>query len=470
MRTVGLAGATALGVGSMVGAGAFVVWGPAAAAAGSWLVWAVVVAAVVAALNAGSTAQLAAVYPVAGGAYAFGRAELSPTVGFIAGLGFVVGKTASIAAIALTVGTYLWPEHPAAVASAVTAAAWALNSRGITRTARAAVVIVIAVGAVLLLAIIAMVGAGISGDGGITVGSAGTVVNDAGAVVDGGTAGGGAAPDVAAGVLGGQPGTVAGVLGAAALVFFAFAGYARVATLGEEVRDPARVLPRAIGLALGLVLALYLALAVVLPRVLGDTLAGSTAPVAQAVEGTWMPAPVVAAAAAVAATGSLLALIAGVGRTTMAMARTGDLPRALARTTRAGVPALAEALVAAVAIALTWVGSLGVALAASSFAVLLYYAIAGLAAFRAAGAGRVTGWRMPRPLSLLGAALCLALIVFLPVASSAVAAALLGCGIAIRAVLVWVAPCSRGRRRVALSANRARPRRPPTPPPIRPPG
>ncbi|MFP5360384.1 MAG: amino acid permease, partial [Actinomycetes bacterium] len=93
-RVVGLPGATAIGAGAMLGAGVFAVWGPAAAQAGSLLVVAVVLAGVAAMLNAGSTAQLAAVYPVAGGAYAYGRAELGAWPGFVAGIGFVVGKTA----------------------------------------------------------------------------------------------------------------------------------------------------------------------------------------------------------------------------------------------------------------------------------------------------------------------------------------------------------------------------------------
>lgn len=382
-RRVGVSGATAIGVASMLGAGVFVVWGPAAAEAGSALAWAVLLAGVVAALNAGSTAQLAAVHPVAGGVYAYGRAELGPWPGFAAGIGFVLGKTASIAAIALAIGAYVWPERPEAVATAALAASWALNSRGITRTSGASLVIASAVGGVLVAAIVAMRG-----------GSEGV------------------APVVAELAPVDRP--LLGVLAGAALVFFAFAGYARIATLGEEVREPAATIPRAIGTALAVVVALYLALALALPAALGDALATSIAPLEEAVAGTWMPEPVVTAAAATGAFGSLLALTAGLGRTTMAMARAADLPGPLARVNGRGVPALAEGVAVAVAAGLAWAGDLTVAIGVSSFAVLLYYAVAGASAFRAAGTGRVAGWRMPRPLSALGALLCLALMASLP--------------------------------------------------------
>lgn len=399
-RVVGLPGATAIGAGAMLGAGVFAVWGPASAQAGSLLVVAVVLAGVAAMLNAGSTAQLAAVYPVAGGAYAYGRAELGAWPGFVAGIGFVVGKTASIAAIGLAMGHYVWPERPAVVATLAILASWALNSRGITRTSAAAVVLASLTVGVLVLAVVA--------------------------------SGGAAAP---AAPLAAPDGALTGVLGAAALVFFAFAGYARIATLGEEVVRPAVTIPRAIATALATVLALYLALAVALPAALGERLATSDAPVADAVAGSWLPAPLVTVAAVAAAFGSLLALTAGLGRTAMAMAREGDLPGVLSRTS-GGVPVLAEGLACLAAVGLAWRGDLTLAIAMSSFAVLLYYAVAGTAAFRAAGAGRVAGWRMPRPLSAVGVAICVALMASLPGVAVASAAALLMAAAAVRAIAV----------------------------------
>src|SRR5690606_14394454 len=117
-RVVGLWGATGVGVGSMLGAGVFAVWAPAADVAGNALILAVAIAAVIALINALSMAQLAVHYPVAGGAYVYGKREVHPTAGFIAGIGFVVGKSASVAAMGLAIGQYAWPEHDAVVATA----------------------------------------------------------------------------------------------------------------------------------------------------------------------------------------------------------------------------------------------------------------------------------------------------------------------------------------------------------------
>lgn len=386
-RQVGFVGAAAIGVGSMLGAGVFVVWGPAAALAGGLLPVAVLIAGLVALLNAGSTAQLAAVYPVAGGAYAYGRAELGPWPGYLAGVGFVVGKTASVAAVALAIGRYLMPDSAPLVATLAIVASWALNSRGVTRTAGAAVALASIVVAVLVTSVFAIAGAG-PGDHGVL-----GLVEPRGGVI---------------------PGVLGGVLAAAAMVFFAFAGYARIATLGEEVRNPARTIPWAIAAALAIALACYVTLSLVLPAYLGEDLATSTRPVADAVAGTWLPVWVVTAAAVAAAAGSLLALTAGIGRTAMAMARERDLPGRLAAVNGHGVPMLAEGLSAVAAIALVWVGSLTFVILMSSFAVLLYYAVAGAAAFRAAGAGRVNGWRMPRAASATGTAVCLILMAALP--------------------------------------------------------
>src|SRR5690606_21063420 len=108
-RQVGIWGATGIGAGAMLGAGVFAVWGPATQLAGPLLIWAVVIAGGAALVNALSTAQLASYYAVAGGAYSFGRSEVNGHVGFVAGIGFVLGKTASIAAIALAIGSYVWP-------------------------------------------------------------------------------------------------------------------------------------------------------------------------------------------------------------------------------------------------------------------------------------------------------------------------------------------------------------------------
>ncbi|SIQ20501.1 APC family permease [Micromonospora avicenniae] len=385
-RRLGVPDAVLIGLGSMLGAGVFVVFGPAAAAAGgAGLLPALVLAGFIAFCNATSSARLAARYPESGGTYVYGRERLGPFAGFVAGWGFVVGKTASCAAMALTIGAYLWPGQARLVAVAAVLAVTAVNLRGIGKTAavtKALVALVLAV-----LALVAVTG-----------------------VVGG---------PVELARLAGPGGPGRGVLTAAGLLFFAFAGYARIATLGEEVRDPERTIPRAVPLALGVVLATYLVLAVVALGVLGaDRLAGSVAPLADVVTAAGLPglAWVVRAGATVAVTGVLLSLLAGVGRTLLAMARRRDVPGALAAVhARYRVPHRAELAVAAVVIVVVLLGDVRQAIGFSSCTVLVYYAITNAAALTL---GRDRGRKLPvQALAVLGLAGCLLLAANLPLTS-----------------------------------------------------
>ncbi|MEL4503822.1 APC family permease [Luteococcus sp. H138] len=400
-RRLGLTDAVMIGLGSMFGAGVFSAFAPAAAAAGQWLLLSLAIAAVVAFANATSSAQLAARYPTSGGTYFYGREELGQWPGFLAGWCFVIGKTASCAAMALTVASYLAPsqwQRPLAIA-----AVWALaavNMFGVTRTARlarilAVVVLVVLTGVVLL-----------------------------------GWLGEPAAP-IRQAAVGGSP---LGILQGAGLLFFAFAGYARIATMGEEVTEPRRTIPRAIILALGIALLVYVAVALTLLRVLGaDALAASPAPIADAVRAvgaTWAQ-PVVRFGAAAAALGALLSLVTGVGRTSLAMAREGDLPRALAAVDPTHqVPRRAEATLAVVLTVLLLVTDLRGAIGFSSFGVLLYYFVANASAWH-----QREGRLYPRALQGLGMLLCLVLVVTLPTASVLAGLVVLAIGVLGRVLL-----------------------------------
>ncbi len=225
------------------------------------------------------------------------------------------------------------------------------------------------------------------------------------------------------------------MLQAAGLLFFAFAGYARIATLGEEVRAPARTIPRAIQLALGITVALYFVVGVAALAAAGPSaLAASAAPVAtavQAVGATWS-LPVVRVGAAVASLGALLALIAGIGRTTLAMARNGDLPRTLAAVDpRHQVPARAELAVAAAVALLVTTTDLRGAIGFSSFGVLVYYAVANASAYTQGPEHR----RWPRSLNVAGLVGCLVLVATLPLSSVGAGATVLAIGLAGRAAL-----------------------------------
>ncbi|MFC9908160.1 APC family permease [Streptomyces sp. NPDC127197] len=351
-RTLGVGDAVIIGLGSMVGAGIFAALGPAAAAAGSGLLVGLAVAAVVAYCNAMSSARLAARYPASGGTYVYGRERLGEFWGYLAGWSFVVGKTASCAAMALTVGTYVWPEQAHAVAVAAVVALTAVNYGGVQKSAWLTRSIVAVVLAVLALVVVTCLGSEASDAGRLDIGASGGA---------------------------------GGVLQAAGLLFFAFAGYARIATLGEEVRDPARTIPRAIPLALGIALAVYACVAVAVLSVLGsEGLGQAGAPLADAVRSAGVPelVPVVRVGAAVAALGSLLALILGVSRTTLAMARDRHLPGALSAVhPRFQVPHRAELAVGVVVAALAATVDVRGAIGFSSFGVLAYYAVANASAW-----------------------------------------------------------------------------------------
>ncbi|MGW7428202.1 APC family permease [Streptomyces sp. NPDC054861] len=390
--------AVLIGLGAMVGAGIFASLAPAARAAGSGLLIGLAVAGVVAYCNATSSARLAALYPASGGTYVYGRERLGALWGYLAGWAFIVGKTASCAAMALTVGSYLWPGQAHAVAVAAVVTLTALNYTGVQKSALLTRVIVAAVLSVLA----ALVAASLTSDAADTARL--SVGSDA---------------------------TVGGVLQAAGLLFFAFAGYARIATLGEEVRNPARTIPRAIPIALALTLVVYTAVAVSVLLVLGPGgLAAAGAPLtdaARAAGADWL-VPVVRAGAAVAALGSLLALILGVSRTTLAMARDHHLPHALAAVhPKFNVPHRAELLVGAVVATAAATADLRAAIGFSSFGVLAYYAVANASAFTLT---RAEG-RPARIIPIVGLAGCLALAFALPLSSVLTGTAVLLAGAAV---------------------------------------
>lgn len=382
---MGLTAAIGIGVGSMLGAGVFSDMWVHVLGAGRWYLLALGIAALVATANALSTAQLAARYHEAGGAYAYGRVELGPFAGHVAGAGFVVGKTVSVAAAAAVLGAYVLPGHAPTIATGAIVLAWALNARGITRTAAGTAVSALVV--TVALAVIA-VGALVVDD----------LESDPMPVLDPGH------------------GPAVAVLVGASAALFAFAGYARVATLSEDVRDPAHTIPRAVIGSLGIVLVVYGLVAVALESTVGaDRLvpgtrdgdaiqsSGHAAPIEQLAAAAHLPTWLATVAAVVAVFGAMLAVMAGAGRTAMAMARHGDLPRGLAVQGASGAPWRAEAVVSLFAIALVWAS--GVSLILVSVAgVLAYYAVANLAAIRQRRGARTVTLRVPVAVSVFGVA------------------------------------------------------------------
>jgi len=365
----------------MLGAGVFAALAPAARVAGSGLLISLAAAGFVAFCNATSSARLAALYPESGGTYVYGRRRLGPFWGYLAGWAFVVGKTASCAAMALTFAAYAAPGHERLAGAAAVVVLTALGCLGVQKSAlvtRAIVVVVLAVLAMVVVACFA-----------------------------GGTA-------ELANLQPFPGGSAYGILQAGGLLFFAFAGYARIATLGEEVRNPTHTIPRAIGIALAITLVTYVLVdGAALLAVGADTVGASAAPLQAAVAAGSLHgiAPIVRIGAAVASLGSLLALLLGVSRTTLAMARDRFFPPALAAVdTRRSVPARAEIAVGLVVLLLVVSTDLRGAIGFSSFGVLCYYGIANASAWTL----RADERRPPRWIPVAGVVGCAVLAVSLP--------------------------------------------------------
>ena len=353
-RSLTLVDATFIGIGSMVGAGVYAVWSQAANAAGSQLFIGLAVAASIGWCNAVASGRLAALYPESGGTYVYAYERLGPIRGFIAGWGFVIGKTASCAAIALTAGAYLFPTHDRILAVSAIAIITLVNLGGVERTVLVTKVLLVVTGTILAFVIFA-----------------------------GWTSG-----DFEANRLGFTEGSllhsslaenIYGVLQSAGLLFFAFAGYARIATLGEEVIFPDRTIPRAITLALTAVILLYVIVAVTVVATLPQAdLARSTDPLKRVVESSSWDAmgPLVQFGAGIATLGALLNLIPGVSRTALAMARRQDLPSGLAQLAlQPPKPVRAEITVALAAIVLILALDVRNAIGVSGVGVLVYYAM-----------------------------------------------------------------------------------------------
>ncbi|MDR0788551.1 MAG: APC family permease [Gemmatimonadota bacterium] len=357
-RDLGLMDAVGVGFGAIVGAGIFVVSGVAAGVAGPAFLIGLIIAAAAAGCNALSSAQLAAEYPNAGGAYEYGYRTLNPWAGFAAGWMFLTSKIAAAGTVALGLAGYvdaLFPRFPPRVIAVLAILLFTfLNYRGIRRSARANLLIVVfSVGALLLFA------------------------------------GFGVPSFRMENLRPFAPGGFRGVLEGAALLFFAFTGYARIATLAEEVTEPERIIPRAIGITIVGVIVLYLVVSLVAVGAIGaggsSGMASSSAPLYLAAEaaGGRRLAALVAAGGIAAMLGVILSQLLGLSRVVFAMARREDLPAFLSHIhplTR--VPDRAILLVGGLAAVTTAIGTpLGIT-STAAFAILLYYTIANLAALR----------------------------------------------------------------------------------------
>ncbi len=410
-RELGLPGACWTGMGSILGTGVFVSLALGLERAGSWTPLVLALAALLALCNGLSSAQLAGAFPVSGGTYEYATRTLHPAAGFAAGWLFLMAKSASAATAALGVGAYLaeWAGIEAAavprlVAVASVVLAGVLLAGGVRRTGRLNSI---------------LVGLGLAAL--------------AGFVLAAWLAAPAAEPSPAA------PGTsppLSDIALATALMFVAYTGYGRIATLGEEVRDPGRTIPRAVMLTLGGIFLVYVSVALAALHVLG----GGAPPrpedgsFLEAMAGPWdVPglSALLALGAPAAMAGVLLNLLLGLSRVLLAMARRGDAPAVLTRLDRSRrTPLPALALVTAAVAGLAVFGGIRTAWTFSAFTVLLYYALTNAAALRLPPEHR----RFPRAIAGLGLLGCFGLAFVVPPGIWAAGLVLLGAGFAVRAL------------------------------------
>ncbi|KFZ30622.1 amino acid transporter [Pseudidiomarina salinarum] len=383
VRSTSLPGAILLGLGSIIGTGAFVSVGFGVELAGNWIIWAILLAALVATCNGLSSAQLAAIHPVSGGTYEYGYEFLTHDLGFTAGWLFVLAKSASAATAALAVGFAItgWFGGPVwltqLIGGVVLLALTLLVLGGLRRSNQANAVLV----GLAILGLLIFIGYSFSLP----------------------------APDqLQLPIPKGEPG---GLLAAAALLFVAYTGYGRIATMGEEVQNPRHVIPRAIVVTMLVVTLVYLAIGWALLQYPAFTRSEDfvLANLIEAGHGAGVTRWLVTLAALIAMCGVILNLLLGVSRVILAMARRNDLPRGLAllNPARTSAPA-AVWLTFAVMMVLVAIGDLRLAWSFSAFTVLIYYSITNLAALRILPAQRF----VPRWISVLGLLSCLGLAVF----------------------------------------------------------
>jgi basic amino acid/polyamine antiporter, APA family len=404
--------AVATGLAAILGAGIFAVIAPAAKIAGPALLISFVIGAFVALCNALSSAQLAAVLPRTGGTYAFGRKMMGPWWGFSAGWMFLVANTVGPGAIALAFGGYLnavvgaVPARTAAVAAAL--AMTALNAAGIRRSVRVTdVVVVLSILSLLAVVVIGLPGARASN----------------------------LAPFA--------PSGVAGILQATGLLFFAYTGYGRIATLVEEVHNPKHAIPRATLIALGTATVIYLLVATTVLSVLGaPSLSQSSSPLeaAMVAVSSGFGVAVVSAGALLTTFNEGLSDLLGVSRVAFAMGRESDLPSGLARLGAGQNPWRSVVFVGTISILVAAFAPFYVAVAVSSFGTLLYYTVTNLSALRLAREQRM----FPRVLAAAGLVGCVALAFSLAPEEVEIGLAILVAGLVFRTLRLAV---TRGRQK-----------------------
>jgi APA family basic amino acid/polyamine antiporter len=385
-REIGLFGATALGIGAIIGSGIFVVTGIVAGIAGPAMIISVLIAGFIALFSALSVAELSVYLPEEGGTYAYAQKLISPFAGFIAGWIWIFSNIFVGAAVSLGFAHYfvtLFPAVPVkGIAMIICLIFIIINYIGLKESTLLNNVLVTL--KVLILLFFVAFGLGFFRGSHLT-------------------------PFAPAGI--------SGILSGAALIFFAYTGFARVTIMAEEVKDPEKTIPRSIYLALAISTVLYILVSVIAVGLIGASgLSQSGSPLATAigVSGSSAAVLLISSGAMIATASVLLTTIMGISRIMFAMARTGDLPSFLKRINpRFSTPHYAIWISGVFMIAAILLADLTLVIAVSTFAMLVYYLIANIAAFRIPLEYR----QYPAPVPVIGAVSCIGLIGFLTINS-----------------------------------------------------
>lgn len=377
-RELGVVGATLMGLGSIVGTGVFVTIGIAAGIAGPGVILAIAIGAIVATCNGLNSAQLAANHAVSGGTYEYGYRYLTPALGFTAGWMFLVAKTASAATAALGFAGYLlnigglnssWvvPTALVAIVMMTLVTLSGIRRSNITNTVIVSITL-LSLGFFILACLPRAAEMGIENLTPIFTTSPGAVLHSS------------------------------------ALMFVAYTGYGRIATMGEEARSPRETIPKAMIVCLLLTMLLYMAVAIVGigavgANVLGSSTGQTAAPLEVAVRSVAGSggAFILGIGAVTAMLGVLLNLILGLSRVLLAMGRRSDAPKFLARLNQQQTTPYWAVIFVGIAIALlVMLGNVKTTWSFSAFSVLIYYAITSFAALRLAPSERLypvwVGW------------------------------------------------------------------------------
>jgi len=359
-RRVGLVRLTLYGLGNILGAGIYVLVGKVAAVSGAYTALAFMLAAFGVAFTVFSYAELSARYPLSAGEAlyvdkAFQRQLLSTVVGVLV----LMSGISSSAAIAQGFAGYfqVFADVDRAlliIALLVALGAVAIWGIGESLSVVAVFTLLEAAGLVLVVA---------AGGHSLMQGSGAAVVSPA---------------EV-------PPISVVGIVMGAFLAFYAFVGFEDMVNIAEEVKEPARNLPRAALIALVVATVFYaLVSAIAVKVVAANELAASDAPLALVYTRSTGGSPVTIAAISLCAVvnGALVQIIMG-SRLLYGMAKQGWLPRGLARvSTVTATPVVAIVLVTAITLVMALAMDLTGLAEITSFLVLSVFVLVNAALIR----------------------------------------------------------------------------------------